>query len=152
AAEPDRTAEVDRWTRRLEAMFSRLTPRHRFRWTLTEVSRQVLPAHGSACSSTRHLLSLIGTFTPASQRGDEVRPFAFPPPSSEATADELRVTLARAAQPREAAAPLSEGQVDVALAGGCAAVFFHEILSHPLEAGQDSPLARLEQARVAAPE
>src|SRR5262249_33320925 len=94
AVEPDRTAEVDRWTRRLEAMFSRLTPRHRFRWTLTEVSRQVLPAHGSACSSTRHLLSLIGTFTAASKRGDEVRPFAFHAPSSEATADELRVTLA----------------------------------------------------------
>jgi predicted Zn-dependent protease len=38
------------------------------------------------------------------------------------------------------------------LAGGCAAVLFHEILSHPLEAGCDSPLASLEQARVAIPE
>src|SRR5215813_8910482 len=152
AAEPDRRTDVDRWTRRLEAMLSRMAPRHRLRWTLTEVTRQVIPARGSASSSTRHLLSLVGTFTAASKRGDETRSFAFHAPGSEATADELRVHLARAAQPREAPAPLSEGQTDVALAEGCAAVFFHEILSHPLEAGQESPLARLEQARVAPPE
>src|SRR5207253_11034472 len=71
---------------------------------------------------------------------------------SEATADGRRAAFARAAQPRETSAPLPEGETDVVLAGGCAAVFFHEILSHPLEAGQESPLSGLEQARVAVPE
>src|SRR5207253_5785633 len=110
------------------------------------------PARGPASSSTRRLLSLEGTFTAASRRGDEVRAFSFHAPGSEATADELRAAFARAAQPRETSAPLPEGETDVVLAGGCAAGFFHEILSHPLEAGQESPLSGLEQARVAVPE
>ena len=33
------------------------------------------------------------------------------------------------------------------LAGGCAAILFHEILSHPAEAGVESPLSSLAEAR-----
>jgi TldD protein len=40
----------------------------------------------------------------------------------------------------------------VLLAEGCAAVLFHEILAHPLEAGEVSPLEGLQQARLAIPE
>jgi predicted Zn-dependent protease len=152
ASEPSPSLDADRWARKLTSILSRVAPQHRLRWTMSEVFRQVVPAHGPASSSTRRLLSLEGTFTAASRRGDEVRAFSFHAPGSEATADELRAALARAAQPRETSAPLPEGETDVALAGGCAAVFFHEILSHPLEAGQESPLAGLEQARVAVPE
>ncbi|HTD53135.1 MAG TPA: metallopeptidase TldD-related protein, partial [Thermoanaerobaculia bacterium] len=152
ASERSPSLDEERWARKLTSILSRIAPHHRLRWTLSDVSRQVVPARGTAGSSTRRLLSLEGTFTAASRRGDEVRAFSFHAPGSEATADELRVALARAAQPRDASAPLPEGEADVALAGGCAAVFFHEILSHPLEAGQESPLAGLEQARVAVPE
>jgi TldD protein len=116
------------------------------------VERQVIPARGAAVSTTRRLLSTQGTLTAVSRRGDEVRSFSFHAPDAETTADELRAALARAAQAREAPAPLQEGETDVVLAGGCAAVFFHEILSHPLEAGQESPLSGLEQARLAVPE
>ncbi len=45
--------------------------------------------------------------------------------------------------------PCPEGTADAVLAAGCAAVLFHEILSHPLEAGAVSPLAGLAEARLA---
>ncbi len=151
-SESEPPLDVDRWTRKLTSIFSRLAPRHRFRWTLSDVTRQVVPVRGAPSSSTRRLLSLEGTFTAASRRGDEVRSFSFHVPGSETAADELRAALARAGEPRETPAPLPDGQADVVLAGGCAAVFFHEILSHALEAGQESPFSGLEQARVAVPE
>jgi predicted Zn-dependent protease len=143
---------ADRWSRRLSALLSRIAPRHRLRWSLTDVARQVIPAHGAPASSNRRLISIEGALTAASRRGDEVRSFSFHAPDAETTPDELRVALARAAEPRGAPAPCGDGQTDVVLAGGCAALFFHEILSHPLEAGQGSPLSGLEQARVAVAE
>jgi predicted Zn-dependent protease len=143
---------VERWRKRLASLFSRQAPRHRFHWTLTEISRDVFPARATAFSHTRRLLSLEGTFTAASRRGDEIRRYSFHAPESEAVADELRAHLARAAEPREAAVPCPEGDVDAVLADGCAAVLFHEILSHPLEAGAVSPLSALAEARVAVAE
>jgi predicted Zn-dependent protease len=142
----------ERWTRRLAAVLARHTPRHRLRWTLTEIERRVIPARGPGGASSRRLLSLEGTFTAASRRGDEVRKFSFHAPLADSTADELKSAIARAAEPRESATPCGEGETDAVLAAGCAAVLFHEILSHPLEAGVESPLSRLEQARLAVPE
>src|SRR5262249_34255462 len=149
-AEP--ALEVDRWNRRLAAWLARIAPRHRLRWSLSETARQMIPAHAPLGSSTRRLLSREGTLAVASRRGDEVRRFSFHAPDAETTADELRAALARAAEPGDALASSSDGETDVVLARGCAAVFFHEILSHPLEAGCESPLSGLEQARVAIPE
>ena len=144
--------QPERWIRRLATMFERLAPRHRFRWTLTETRRQVIPAHGAPVSFARRLVSLDGSFVAASRRGDENRDFSFHAPDAEQTADELRVALGRAAQPRDAPTPCEDGETDIVLADGCAAVLFHEVLSHPLEAGCESPLSTLEQARVAVPE
>jgi len=141
--------DTDRWVKRLSALFARHAPRHRFRWTLSDVTRQVIPARGAASVFARRLMSVQGTFTAASRRGDETRDFSFHAPAAESTAEELRVMLTRAGQPRDAAVPCGEGETDVVLAAGCAAVLFHEILSHPLEAGAESPLSGLQQARLA---
>jgi predicted Zn-dependent protease len=141
--------DAERWIKRLSTLFVRQAPRHRFRWTLRDVARQVIPARGAARAFARRLMSVHGTFTAASRRGDETRDFAFHAPVGESTADELRVTLTQAGQPRDTATPCGEGETDVVLAAGCAAVLFHEILSHPLEAGAESPLSGLEQARLA---
>lgn len=139
--------EVERWRKRLAAILARQAPRHRFRWTLREFFRQVIPAGGSPIASRRRLLSLEGTFTAASRRGDERRGFAFHAPESEATADELKVALAAAAAPRERAVPCGIGETDVVFANGTAALLFHEILSHPLESA-DSILSGLKDASL----
>jgi predicted Zn-dependent protease len=140
---------VERWTKRLANIFSRLAPRHRLRWTLQEVARDVFPAGAPWLSHTRRLLSLEGSFTAASRRGDEARPFTFHSPESETTADELRACLARAAEPRETPMPGPEGEMDAVFAAGSAVMLFHEILTHPLEAGAVSPLSGLQEARLA---
>ncbi|HXM78436.1 MAG TPA: metallopeptidase TldD-related protein [Thermoanaerobaculia bacterium] len=152
AAPPPEGSDVERWSRRLAALLARHAPRHRLRWSLVETERQVIPARGDAAFFSRRLVSLEGTFTAASRRGDETRRFSFHAPDADATPDELRNAFLRAAEPRDAKVPCTEGETDVLLAGGCAAVLFHEILSHPLEAGEMSPLSSLEQAKVAIPE
>lgn len=144
--------DVERWARRLTALFARHAPKHHFRCTLRDFARQVIPARGAASTFARRLLSLEGTFTAASRRGDEKREFSFHAPVGESTFEELRVALNHAGEPRETATPCSEGETDAVLAAGCAAMLFHEILSHPLEAGAESPLNGLEQARLAAAE
>src|ERR1700693_2326503 len=83
--------DVERWTRRLTALFARHAPRHHFRCTLRDFARPVIPARGGAGTAA-------------------------------------------------------------VLGAGCAAILFHEILSHPLEAGAESPLNGLEQARLAVAE
>jgi predicted Zn-dependent protease len=144
--------EIERWTRKLLGILARHAPRHRFRWSLVESSRQVIPPHGAGAAFSRRLVSLEGIFTAASRRGDEPRSFAFHAPDADSTPDELRSALILAAEPRDAAIPCGDGETDILLGEGCAAVLFHEILSHPLEAGDESPLSALEQARVAVSE
>ena len=148
----DRQPEIERWSRRLLALFARHAPRHRMRWSWIESVRQAIPPRGPAASSTRRLISIEGTFTAASRRGDETRPFAFHAPDSDAAPDDLRAALIQAAEPRDAAVPCGDGEMDFVLSDGCAAVLFHELLSHPLEAGESSSLSALEQARVAVSE
>jgi predicted Zn-dependent protease len=145
-------ADADRWIRRLSALFSRHVPRHRLRWTWTELERQVIAARGAAVSFAKRLISVEGTFVAQSRRGDEIRHFSFHAPDLDGTADELRAALALAAEPRDPRVPCPDGENDIVLSGGCAAVLFHEILSHPLESGAESPLSELDQARVAVPE
>ncbi len=152
AETPAETSDLERWSRRLTALLARHAPRHRLRWTLVETARQVIPSKGAAATFSRRLLSLEGTFRAASRRGDETRSFFFHAPDADSTTDELRSAFAHAVEPRDAPVPVGDGTMDVLLAQGCAAVLFHEILSHPLEAGEASPLSGLEQARVAIPE
>lgn len=142
-------SSVDRWIRRLPGILARHVPRHRLSWTLDEVTRRVLPSGLPASTSERRLLSLEGTFVAASRRGDETRAFSFHAPEADATADELKQALAAAAVPRERPIAYGDGTADVLFSGGTAAILFHEILSHALEAdAEESPLSRLSAARL----
>jgi len=149
------SAEADRWTRRLTGVLGRHAPRHRLLWRSIETERRVV-ASGSpspAASSRRRLVSLEGRFTAASRHGDEERPIAFHAPDADATPDELRSALTAAAAPRDPPVAVGAGETDVVLAAGSAAVLFHEILGHALEAdAASSPLSALKDARVAVAE
>lgn len=142
-------SSADRWIRRLPGILARHVPRHRLCWTLDEVTRRVLPSGLPASRSERRLLSVEGTFVAASRRGDETRAFSFHAPEADATADELKQALAAAAVPRERPIAFGDGTADVLFSGGTAAILFHEILSHALEAdAEESPLSRLSAARL----
>ena len=141
---------ADRWKRRLIGIFARHAPRHHFQFRLRTTERRVVSPGRAASVAVRRLLSLEGRFTAASRPGDEERPFSFHAPDADTTADELKARLGAAAIPRDRPAPVRDGETDVVLAEGCAAVLFHEILGHPLEADAGaSPLAALPEARVA---
>jgi predicted Zn-dependent protease len=149
----DQAPSADRWVRRLPGILARHLPRHRLRWTLDEVLRRVVPSGQPASASVRRLLSLEGTFVAESRRGDETRSFSFHAPEADATIDELKQALTLAALPRESPLPHGSGTTDVLFSGGSAAVLFHEILSHALEAdAEESPLSRLTAARVSVSE
>jgi len=148
---PDSSA--DRWVRRLPGILARNLPRHRLRWTLDEILRRVVPSGQPTSASVRRLLSLEGTFVAASRRGDEARSFSFHAPEADSTVDELKQALTWATLPRESPLPHGSGTTDVLFSGGTAAVLFHEILSHALEAdAEESPLSRLTAARISASE
>jgi predicted Zn-dependent protease len=141
-----------RWTRRLTGLLGRHAPRHRLLWRICETERRVVASGLLPASSRRRLVSLEGEVTAASRHGDEVRPFAFHAPDSDATADEIRAALIAATAPRDRPVRPGEGETDVVLAAGSAAVLFHEILGHALEADSPaSPLSSLarDDARVA---
>lgn len=149
------SAEVDRWTRRLTGVLGRHAPRHRFRWRIIETERRIVVsgAASPAAPSRRRLVSLEGRFTAASRHGDEERPIAFHAPDADSTPDELRTLLTAAAAPRDRPVEVGAAETDVVLAAGSAAVLFHEILGHALEAdAAASPLSALKDARVAVAE
>jgi len=151
-ADPEADAlfpEADRWTRRLMGALARYAPRHALTFRIRETRRRVIGDGRRSASSVRRLVSLEGRFTAASRAGDERRPFAFHAPDSDAVADELKTRLAAAAAPRDRPVPPPAGPTDVILAAGCAAIFFHEVLGHPLEADADtSPYRNLPDARL----
>ncbi len=151
----DASAEADRWTRRLTGILGRHAPRHRFLWRAIQTERRVVASGSSApaAASRRRLVSLEGRFTAASRHGDEERPIAFHAPDADSTPDELRALLTAAAAPRDRPVEIGAGETDVVLAAGSAAVLFHEILGHALEAdAAPSPLSMLKDARVAVAE
>jgi predicted Zn-dependent protease len=127
-------ADLQRWTRRLTGILGRHAPRHRFFWRVVETERRVVASGLPPAAWRRRLISVEGSLTAASRHGDEERPIAFHAPDAETTADELKAALVRAGAPRDRPVAPGEGEVDVVLAEGCAAVLFHEILGHALEA------------------
>jgi predicted Zn-dependent protease len=150
--EDEGSTAAPRWARRLPGLIARAAPRHRLTATIAESRREIVPARGAPASFTRRLFSLEGTIVAASRAGDEPRAFAFHAPESEQITEELKRALSAAAEPRERPIPCGDGEIDVVLAEGCAVVFLHEALAHPLEAGAVSPLSALADARVAVSE
>jgi TldD protein len=152
-AEDEAPPDADRWTRRLVALFGRHAPRHRVLWRVRQTERKAVSPGRPPSTATRRLLSLEGSLVAASRAGDEERDVAFHAPDSEGAPDELRMFFAAAAAPRDRAVPAPAGDSDVVLARGSAALLFHEILGHALEADVDrSPLSSLPDAQVAVPE
>jgi predicted Zn-dependent protease len=147
------SADAARWVRRLPALLTRHAPRHRLRLRLLRTERRVVSARRPAAESARRLVSIEGIVVAASRLGDEERPFAFHAPDAGAVADELKAALVAATAPRDRPIPATAGETDAVLANGCAAVLFHEILAHALEADADrSPLASATEARLTAPD
>jgi predicted Zn-dependent protease len=154
-ADDVRWAELQRWTRRLTGILGRHAPRHRFLWRVCETERKVVASGLPPAVSRRRLVSFEGALTAASRHGDEQRPIAFHAPDAEGTPDELKVVLVAATAPRDRPVAPREGETDVVLAAGCAAVLFHEVLGHSLEAdAAASPLSEPQRAdaRVAVAE
>jgi len=140
------------WMRRLPALLSRHAPRHRLRLRLLRTERRVASARRPAAESARRLVSVEGVVVAASRLGDEERPFSFHAPDGGDIADALKAALVEAATPRDRPIAAVAGETDVVLAKGCAAVLFHEILAHPLEADAErSPLAATMSAASAGP-
>ena len=135
-------AEASRWVRRLPALLARHAPRHRLRLRILHAERHVVAARRPPADFARRLVSVEGIVVAASRLGDEDRLFSFHAPDAGQVADELRTALVEAAAPRTRPVPAVPGAIDVLLARGCAAVLFHEILAHTLEADAErSPLS-----------
>jgi predicted Zn-dependent protease len=146
-------ADATRWARKLTGMFGRHAPRHRFLWRIRETERRIVAPPAPVAVTRRRLVSLEGVLTAASRQGDEPRRLAFHAPDGDATADELKTVLAAAATPRDRPVAPPAGETDAALAAGSAAVLFHEILGHALEADAlASPLTAAAEKRVAVTE
>ena len=154
AEEPEvGTADAARWVRRLPALLARHAPRHRLRLRLIHSERHVVAARRPPADFARRLVSVEGVVVAASRLGDEERRFSFHAPDAGQIADELRAALVEAATPRDRPVPAVSGSADVLLARGCAAVLFHEILAHPLEADAErSPLSDAGDAPLTAAE
>ena len=155
ASEEEDWPDHRRWTRRLTDLLGRHAPRHRLRWRICDIERRVVASGLAPAVSRRRLVSLEGEVTAASRHGDEVRPFAFHAPDADSTADEIRAALVYATLPRDRPVSPGQGETDVVLAAGSAAVLFHEILGHALEADAPaSPLSALarDDARAAVPD
>ena len=136
--------------RRLPPCSPATRPRHRLRWTLREIERA---GHPSARLARRLVASAWyrskGTFTAASRRGDETRRFSFHAPEPDATADEVRVALApRRRAPRDRDGPAATGRPTSCSPRDAPRSSSTRSSSHPLEAGAESPLSGLEQARL----
>jgi predicted Zn-dependent protease len=148
-------ADLHRWTRRLTGILGRHAPRHRLLFRVCEIERRIVASGLPPAVSRRRLVSVEGTLIAASRQGDEERPIAFHAPDAEGTADELKALLVAASVPRDRPVAPGEGVTDVVLAAGSAAILFHEILGHALEADAvPSPLSAplRDDARVAVAE
>ena len=145
---PDSTA----WVRKLGSMFSRAlsSEGHRIDVRRLRSSRLIVGGAGGPHQFERARISVGGKVLTDTRGGPKWRTFDFHLPESDDGAfEELRQRLRSLTSPGGAAVAPVEGASDVLFDNGSAAFFFHEVLSHPLEA--DAPasrLANLQKARV----
>lgn len=116
--------------------------------SLVSLGRLVVGPRGAVPCGTVTRLEASGGF----RRLDGQRPFSFQSARPLSTAfDELALALSAAARPSPSLPP-PQGEVDVVLSPAAAAVFWHEVVGHALEAeGSESAssLARVAGAAVA---
>jgi predicted Zn-dependent protease len=152
-AEAEAAPEAEVFARKTAGLFARaLDGRpHRARVERRLSSRLIVAAGRPPHRYERARLSFQGTVLADTRGGPRWRGFRFHVAEAEREpTDELRARLREAAEPGDRPVDPPSGLSDVLLSRGCATFFFHEALSHPLEA--DAALSRLfglARARVA---
>ncbi|HET9796206.1 MAG TPA: TldD/PmbA family protein [Thermoanaerobaculia bacterium] len=145
AAEPrGETEDPARWTKKISALISRAFENrpHRVEVRRRHSTRLVVPAGRPPSRHDRPRLSLHGEFLGDTRGGPRWRAFNFHLPEADDGAfEELRQRLRSLAAGGPGPVPPTSGATDVILENGSGAFFFHEVLSHPLEA--DAPASRL---------
>jgi TldD protein len=133
-----------RWTKKISALLARAFENrpHRVEIRRRHSTRLVVPAGRAASQHERPRLSLHGELLADTRGGPRWRAFNFHLPEADDGAfEELRVRLRSLAGGGPGLVAPTAGAADVVLENGSAAFFFHEVLSHPMEA--DAPASRL---------
>ncbi len=152
AAESREKEDPTRWTKKISTVITRGFENrpHRVEVRRRHSTRLVVPAGRPPSRHDRPRLSLHGEFLADTRGGPRWRAFNFHLPEADDGAfEELRQRLRSLAAGGPGPVPPTAGASDVIFENGSAAFFFHEVLSHPLEA--DSPaskLANLHKARL----
>ena len=140
-------AELDdpaRWTKKVSGLVARAFEGrpHRVEIRRRQARRLVVAAGRAPHQHERRRLSLQGEFLADSRGGPRWRAFNFHlPESDDGALEELRVRLRALAPTGPGPVAPVAGASDVLFENGSAAFFFHEVLSHPMEA--DVPVSRL---------
>ena len=134
----------DRFARKFALLLARALPDnpHRIETRRLRARRLVVGAAYPSCDFERVRISVHGEIQADTPAGPRWRGFNFHfPESDDGSLDELRQRLRSMIAPGLAPVAPTNGPADVLLDSGSAAFFFHETLSHPLEA--DAPVSRL---------
>jgi predicted Zn-dependent protease len=134
----------DRFARKVASLLAHALPEHSHRLEARRLRarRLVVPAELPSFDFERVRLSVQGKIQADTPAGPRWRAFSFHfPESDDGSLDELRQRLRTVISPGLSPVAPTGGTVDVLLDFGSAAFFFHETLSHPLEA--DVPVSRL---------
>jgi len=138
------TEDPSRWTKKITGVIARAFENrpHRVEIRRRHATRLVVPALRGAHQHDRSRLSLHGDFLADTRGGPRWRAFNFHLAEADDGAfEELRGRLRALAASTPGSVPPTAGATDVILENGSAAFFFHEVLSHPMEA--DAPASRL---------
>lgn len=149
---PPETEDPTRWTKKISALIARAFENrsHRVEVRRRHSTRLVVPAGRPPSRHDRPRLSLHGEFLADTRGGPRWRAFNFHLPEADDGAfEELRQRFRSLAAGGPGSVPPTSGASDVIFENGSAAFFFHEVLSHPLEADAPaSKLANLHKARL----
>jgi hypothetical protein len=152
AEAPSETEDPARWTKKVSSLIARAFENrpHRVEVRRRHSTRLVVPAGRPPSRHDRPRVSLHGEFLADTRGGPRWRAFNFHLPEADDGAfEELRQRLRSLAAGGPGPVPPTSGVSDVILENGSAAFFFHEVLSHPLEADAPaSKLSNLHKARL----
>jgi predicted Zn-dependent protease len=133
-----------RWAKKISTLVGRAFENrpHRVEIRRRHATRLVVPAGRAPSRHDRPRLSLHGEFQADTRGGPRWRAFNFHLPEADDGAfEELRHRMRGLAATGSGPLPPTAGAADVILENGSGAFFFHEVLSHPMEA--DAPVSKL---------
>jgi predicted Zn-dependent protease len=133
-----------RWARKISSLTGRVLQDrpHRLEVRRRQASRGILTGDRPPVFFQRLRLSITGSVLHDTAGGPRWRPFHFHlPEADDGAIEEVRRRLRQITLPSARPVPPVPATVDVLFENGSAAFFFHEVLSHPLEA--DAPASRL---------